>query len=459
MGKLTNSLDIYLGRTELKKDTLFNPILDHIEETGNMPSFQDYYGNLPTPGSLGLIKQYKNIVYACANINANSVATNKLKLFVKTTKNEPQTILKTAPVEKEAKAYLQEQFKITENIQIDEVVEHPILDLLNKPYGDSPYLNEFKLLRLTQLYQEITGAAYWWIIKNPVFGIPNKIFLFPSQHLRPIREIGSNQLVDYYEYCGPDNEFFNKKFSPDEIIPFLAHSLYDPYTEGFSPGMASFDQSLVIDKLMSMTNKFLDNQARPDVLISPKEAIGADIAERWERQLGIKFKQGKGGGWHVLDEPANVEVLNFKPNDYARLDLQSKAKEIICNIFDVPLALLDSAAISEKTLEAAMKQHAIYGVSPRIKSNADLLTAFFIPMYDKSKRLFIGYDDPVPENRSEKLQENVQLVMNGIKTANEARKTYNLPPHPQGDELRPINVAGSGAEQRQNTRESGSAEK
>lgn len=452
MAKLTDTSQLFKGG-------IFDVILDHIEERGDVPSMIDYYGNTPSPGPYSLEKQYKNIAYACSNINANAVALKKYKLYVKTDKTQSATLLKTAALNKKEEQKIKEKFNVKQATQLEEVVEHPLLDLFNKPMGDSALLNRFKLFNLTQLYLEITGVAYWWIINHPILDIPARIWLFPSHQLRPVSEVGSRKTIDYYEYTGSDDEFRNKKFSTEEIVPFLMPNLFDPYLEGTSPGFASFSQSLILDKLMSMSTKFLDNQARPDIVVTPKEGIGVDMAERWERGLNLKFKQGRNGGYYVLDEPANIDILNFKPNDYARLDLQKNGKESICNIFGVPLALVDSAAISEKTLEAALKQHAMHTVSPRLESNACMISTFVLSKYDKTGRLVLGYEDPVPENRQEKLQEHAQLVMNGIETPNEARKEYNLPPHPEGDILRAINVAGSGQQQREDSRIDGTAEK
>ena len=84
--------------------------------------------------------------------------------------------------------------------------------------------------------------------------------------------------------------------------------------------------------------------------------------------------------------------------------------------------------------------------------NEDLL-----PRFDDSGRLFLAYDNPVPEISEIKLQENVQLLMNGAKTPNEVREEYKLPPLPGGDVLMPINVSPDIA--RQNERDSGSAKR
>ena len=71
----------------------------------------------------------------------------------------------------------------------------------------------------------------------------------------------------------------------------------------------------------------------------------------------------------------------------------------------------------------------------------------------KTGTLFFAYDNPVPEDQEAKLQENVQLTMNGIITPNEARKEYNRKPLPDGDALRAINVSPDLA--RQNKADSG----
>lgn len=445
---------------QLFKNSLLDLIVESDSDRFSGGVFSDVYQNVYNPSENQLIKFYKRTQYTCANLNSNAVACKPLKLFVTTTSEQQESILPRTAVDEKRQSYLKSQFKLKDNVQIEEVTEHPLLNLFANPFFNSIYLNQFKLFHLTQVYQEIVGVAYWWLIRHPILQIPIGLWIIPPQDLRPVKETGSKKPIDYYEYTGSDEQFREKRFSVDEIIPFLNPSLFDPYKIPTSPNEASYDVTLILEKLASHINGMLDKRARPDLLISPKEAMSRDMAERWELQLNARYSLGRSGGIHVIEDPVNVEELSFGPQEIAHLDLADKGLQEICNTYQVPVALLKSESINKMTLEAAMHQHALYGVLPRLQRNADTLTTVLIPRYDTSGRLFVGFDDPVPENKEIKLQENVQLVMNGIKTRNEARKEYQLPPHPDGDELVAINTPGnSGDYKREDQRNSGEAEK
>ena len=195
---------------------------------------------------------------------------------------------------------------------------------------------------------------------------------------------------------------------------------------------------------MSHEDALLTNEARPDVIISPKDAESAfspETAEKFERQYRLKFAFGRSGGAWVPDEPIVVTPVTIPPRDLARLEINKWSKNDIANAFSIPFALIADASHNREQLEAAELGHAKHGITPRCNRNTCVWNDLFVSLFDNSGRLFLAYDDPVPENRVEKMQESVQFVMNGIATPNERRKLHNMPPHPDGNELRAINVS------------------
>ena len=79
---------------------------------------------------------------------------------------------------------------------IEEVFDHPLLTLLQQV---NPIHNQFDLWELTTLYQEVHGSAYWYLHFGPL-GVPDEIWILPSQHVTPRRQPGSGRIVDAYEY-------------------------------------------------------------------------------------------------------------------------------------------------------------------------------------------------------------------------------------------------------------------
>lgn len=414
----------------------------------------DYFNNLARASKTTLINGYKGIVYTCANINAAAVACSKPKLYVKTAQSDQSTRLKTKSVDLKTSNKIREKYTIREEVLIEEVVEHPILSLLHDVDKSMPFINEMLLWEYTQLYQEICGEAYWWVQSGP-FGIPSKIKLLPSQYVHPVKNVGSKKEIDYYRY---QHDQIDKQLPVNEIIQFVCPGVQNPYVIGLSPEEASYEAATLISKLKSMMTGVFSKEGRPDMIITPKEIMGTDEATSYERRMNLKFGTGRSGGIHVFEEPIDVKVLTTPPREMARLELEKSEKDEVCNAFLVPPALLKSE-VNKETLDASLELHALMATKPRLMRNNAVLNARLVPLYDSTGRLFLESDDPVPENKEVKLQENVQLKMNGCKTANEVRKEYNLPPHPDGDKLIEMSTAGAGQQERNNSRAAGTAEK
>lgn len=414
----------------------------------------DYFKREREPDKKALIKEYKRVVYSCANLNADTVACKKLRLYVKTSAQQRAPRVPTKPVKAEKQEYLQEV--ITKDFaKIEEVIEHPILKLF-RHVNSSNFSDEYSLFKDTQLYLEIAGVAYWYLdTSGSIFGQPMQIWLLPSHLVEPKKEPQSKKLVDYYEYnSGSGN---TEKFLPEEILAFRFTDLDNPYVGAKSPAKAAWEDILIEGKLLSHLTGTLENEARPDAMIIPQEPIGADLADLWEKQFRLRYGRGKSGGIHVTQEKVDFIPLEWPIKDIARLDIQKSSKLAIANCFQIPMALLEAQSINRATLEAAMIQHGRYGIRPRHATfTGRLNSSQFINRWDSSGRLFLAFDDPVPEDEQLKLQKNVGLKQAGIITANEAREDYKLPPHPKGDELETSNVSN---EKREQARTSGNAEK
>jgi hypothetical protein len=422
----------------------------------------DYFKRQREPSKTDLIRQFKRVVYSCANINSDSVACKKLRLYVKTSASQRKPRVPTRPVKSAQIDYLQEQYGQTnadffkEFATIEEVIEHPILRLFRLVNG-SNFSDEYSLFKDTQLFLEVVGIAYWFLdTSGSIFGQPNQIWLLPSQYVEPKREPGSKNFVDYYEY-NPGTGAGVEKFSPEEILVFSFTDLNNPYMGGLSPTKAAWEDIAIENKLLSHLSGTLENEARPDAMITPDEPIGEDGAALWEKSFRLRYGRGKSGGIWVAPEKVTFTPLQWPIRDIARLDIQKCSKLSIANTFGVPMALLEAQSINRATLEAAQMQHGRYAIRPRhAKITGRLNSPQFINRWDSSGRLFLCFDDPVPEDEQLKLQKNVGLKQAGIITANEAREDYRLPPHPNGDELETSNVSN---EKREQARTSGEAEK
>lgn len=432
--------------------------------TGREPvsTYYDGFKRRFLPGNTTLIQEYKRTVYTCANLNAQACISTPLRLFFRKEQQKSQSLLRngreTKSISSEEKDRLSSlphlQKTLRSFVDIEEVVFHPALTILETA-NDTQFLNGFKLQELLYLYMDIIGQAYW-LIENNIFEVPFKLWILPSQNVFPIKKDGSTNIVDFYEYRdGTDKPPI--KYSIEDIIPFTLADLRNPYTEGMSFVEAAYEANKAHNQLLTLETALLENEGRPELVIIPDDdsGIGPDEAERFEDEWRARFGRGRQGGIYVLPEKVKIEPIQVPLRDLARMEISKWTKNDIANAASVPFALISDASHNRQQLEAAEIQHSKHAVIPRQRRVTCVLNDQLLSRYDPTGRLFFAYDDPIPEDREVKLQENVQLVMNRIKTPNEARQEYNLPPISGGDELQSINDP---SRLRQEERDSGSAE-
>src|SRR5262249_22147602 len=91
----------------------------------------------PTPRQL--LEAYADTAYYCANINARAVARTPLRLYVRTRPSEAPTQHPTAELSRKTLAELRRNAPrpLADADGVEELLEHPLLDLLARPCIDS----------------------------------------------------------------------------------------------------------------------------------------------------------------------------------------------------------------------------------------------------------------------------------------------------------------------------------
>jgi HK97 family phage portal protein len=389
----------------------------------------DAYHKHREPTALDLLAELKNTAWSCASINAAVCAAFPPRLYVATAKNRPAKCL-TRALHRDTADRLRAAphlHLVTKAAQtIEEVVEHPLLTLLRQV---NPAFNSFDLWELTQFYLEVHGSAFWLLETNALLGIPEQIWILPSQHVRVVRTPDSPRLVDYYEYRGGATPV---RYSPEQIIHFRFPNPRDPYTAGLSPLRACFEQVALTSEYAAMKRAVYDNTGVPSVVLSPAEVIGEDERDRLERMWDQKFRRGGAGKVLVAETGLKVNVLSHSMGDLAALADLKATKEDIANAFHVPLPFL-SGETNLANMQAADHLHKTLAIRPRLVRRDEKINEQLIPLYDSSGRLFVASDDPKPADPDAAVKERELLLKYGVITVNEVRGDLGLLPVPWGD--------------------------
>jgi HK97 family phage portal protein len=393
------------------------------------PGFLDAYRRQRPPTPSELLAELKNTAWSCASINAAACASFPPKLYVRTSANHPMARCLTRALSPAAIKRLRSTPHLEPYTRsadrLEEVVEHPLLTLLDQV---NPVHNSFDLWELTTLYQEVHGVAYWYLDRDPL-GTPRQIWPLPSQHVTAYRAPTSDQLVDYYLYRTGQRE---QRFRPDDVIVFRYPDPRDPYSAGLSPLRACFEQASLISDFAAFKKAKFDNHAVPDAIVSPDEVIGEEERDRLETQWNQRFRRSGTGRVVVAESALRVQLLAHSMGDLAALADMKATKEDVANAFHVPLSFLTSQT-NLANLQAAEHQHMAKAVTPRLLRRDEKLNERLVPLFDPTGRLFLASEDPVPINRELTVKESDLNLKFGVVTINELRGEQGLPPMPWGD--------------------------
>jgi HK97 family phage portal protein len=382
----------------------------------------------PTPNEL--MAELKNTAWACASINAAVCASNPPALYVATIADQNAAKCPTRPIPKALDHRLRKiahlPARIKQASRIERVVDHPLLVLLDQV---NPVHNAFDLWELTTLYQEVHGIAYWYLQLGPL-GVPEQIWLLPTQNVTPQRDPNSPAVVDRYVY---QTGARRQVFQPREVIAFRYPDPRDPYLSGLSPLRACYEQVALKSEYSAMRSAIYENQAIPSAIVSPDEAISEEERDRIEAQWNQKFRRGGSGRVLVADYKMKVDLLQQSMGDLAQLAEMRATHEDICNAFHCPIAYFTTNT-NLANLQAAERQHMTLAIRPRLQRRDEKINEQLIPLYDPSRRLFVASEDPTPVEPEVYWQQQKVDMQFGIRTINEMRAEEGLEPVPWGNE-------------------------
>jgi HK97 family phage portal protein len=391
--------------------------------------FVDLYRRQRAPSPAELLAELKNTAFTCASLNAAVCASYPPRLFVASEADQPPPRCRARTLEPAEETRLRRRkdppCRLTRAAKIEEVVDHPLLALLQQV---NPVLNQFDLFELTTLYQEVHGSAYWYLRPGPL-EVPAEIWILPSQHVTPRRAADSRAVVDYYEYRGGGTE---QRFAPRQIIHFRYPDPREPYLAGLSPLRAAYENVALTSEYLAFKKATWENSAVPSAVISPSEVLADEERDRLEEQWNRKYRRGGAGRVLVAESGVRVQVLSHSLGDLAALADYRLTKEDIANAFQVPLSFL-TAQTNLANLQAAEHQHLAKAILPRLRRRDQKLNEQLVPLFDPTGRLFLASPDPVPANRDHELKQLTVYLKYGVLSINEVRQQQGLPPAPWGD--------------------------
>ncbi len=348
-----------------------------------------------------LMDNDKNWVYVCVDKIADSVSAIPLKLM----------------------SYKKDGLD-------EEVINHPALDLLNKP-DEQMTGRDFRYVTMAHL--ELTGNAYWLKDKT---GKPTTLFpLNPKNVTLKVAKDGMS--VEAYKYragAAQVGVMQEKVLQPDLIIhlkypnprnPLVGRGTVEPIAEWVD----------VDNYATEFNRKFFLNSANFGGAIETDN----DSLEKMEKTR-LHFENNYKGIQNahkllLLPKGHKLNDQGLTPKDMQMKEADSTFRDKILAAFGVPKSVVGIVEdVNRANAESSNYVFMAFTIKPKMDRLVTYLNEFYLPLFAGTEKMYFTYDNPVPENEAISIQENQAALGNAPwMTVNEVRAKKGLAPVDGGD--------------------------
>lgn len=352
-------------------------------------------GSYQPRGTRGLLDSYNTSpwVRACASKVADAMAAVRWRLYVvRGAGGAVHTQRQVAYLQRASGA---EQHRLLRKQELDgaepqEVRAHLLLDVL---YRANAEMTGLELRWLTSAWLDLVGDAFYLKQRNGM-GAPIALWPVPPHWVletptpaKPVYRINQGQ----WQADVPATEILWMRW-PNPVEPY-----------GRGSGVArSLDDEIATDEAATKhTLAHFRNNARPDLLIMPKDGGVLGDAERdrmetwWTDKLQSYWRRFKP---LFLKVPVDVKVLeqNFQQMQFA--ELRQHEQDTILQVWGISPEILGKVTASNRaTAQMAQEIFARYVLVPRLERLREVLQEKLVPEYDG--RLILTYDSPIPSDK------------------------------------------------------------
>ena len=410
----------------------------------SIPRARTPKGGLPTPSNYdALVSQYQKWVYVCASKNATAVASTPLRLYATRATGQAgsrRAARKISHDETEhikSLKYLAESPMVKAAEDFEEILEHPLLRLLKEA---NPFHSFYDILESTDTFMELTGDGYWYVVKDDM-GLPANIWVLPSQSVRIVPD-----KTDYIKgYLFGRDTTRQVAFKPEDVVHFKFTNPNNPYY-GRGPLEASLGAVGRYNEMDAYEGALFRNRGQVGTLIQ----FDGDLTREQRVQTEQEFNNAlrgitNAGKVKVVDKNFTVTELGVGPKDLSYLQGRKWTRTEIAAAFGVPLGLLDVEDVNKANAAEALHQYYKFTITPRLVKIAEKINSDIIPMFGEP-RLFVAFDDVVPDDQDMAMRQEDQDVKNLVRSINEVRGARGLEPVEWGNvPIAPITVAPLGS--------------
>jgi HK97 family phage portal protein len=449
MGFINSALSV-LGLEQTPKSNTQGPVAPIAAETKantmttGASAWHDVYGGASGTqfNAFTSMKQqlnsYSDWVYAATHTIAEQASAVDLRVFMNNTKAKNSTLSHKFIYDKNTILKYQRQMTTgtilkdgklvkKDNIPaLEELENHPLLDLLNSP---NPFQTRNEFFEMTFLHMELTGNAFWAIERNKK-GQPIELWPLMPQLVAIVPD--KEKFILGYIYNVNSEEI---PFAPEDIIH---HKYANPIDlrMGASPIQAAARAIDTDQHAADYNRKFFYNSAQPDAVLYTDN----EIDEKMYTRLVSQWHDTYGGTANSHKTAILENGLKYMPRVLTQKDMDFLAgrnfnRDMILAILGVPRSLLGiDESMGRSNAETTEYVFVKGKIRPKMLRLCARITQDLAPQFDK--KIIISFTDPVPSDKQFVLEE--KKVSNGglpWRTINELRAEDGDQPIPGGDEI------------------------
>lgn len=391
-------------------ENLFNPYITSVQIVGRQQGMD------AKPDRSKLLAANRSWVYTCATRNAETCASQALRLYTEGSTSRYQT--------RAAKHFTPVGRKAAEDVT-EITAGHPLLELLDHV---NPWMTGPELIECMVLWQELTGDAYLYVEPGPL-GVPKNLWPLSSALMKVVPD--KTDFISGYLYGNNSRDTI--AFKPDEIIHC---KYYNPDTPYYGLGVieAAFGAVSLLQAEQRFEQSLYDSGGMPDVAIITKQRLSKEDEERLRESWKNKWGQGRkaSGIPAFLSGEVDIKTLSYPPRDTGIEVSKRFSREDVMAAFGVPSTMIQLSEASKAGADAGMYQYLRVTIQPKLARLAAQLTEQLAARYDP--RLILQFDNPTPGDVTERLSIIDTHLRTGYSTINEERAIDGLDPVPWGDE-------------------------
>jgi HK97 family phage portal protein len=329
---------------------------------------------------------------------------------------------------------------------------HPFIQLIRNP---NPDYTKFSLIELHQLYMELCGESFWYIVRGENTKKPKHIVLLRPDKMEVAygkNDKNPNPLGFVIGYVMTNDDGTKTAFNRSEIIHFKTPNPANPYR-----GLSPIEASVEYVKTEKLTSEFvmnsINNSGRPSGVLNIKGAIGQEEFEQVKKNFKQSYSGTANAGKTMLingSDGVDFVKLGMELGELALKDLKNMSRDDLMIMYRVSKTMM---GISDDVNRASAKEAKSVWIEnvikPKMERLCDGLDGFVASEYGADYDL--SYQDPAPQYIEDKIKEwevghNKWLSTNDIIRERNEFFGFENEEKDGGDEMyQPISMVSVGA--------------